>query len=261
LYDRDYFRRPEGGAGVGYGHDYLGDPARRDRLAYAESLLETLAGGWRTAGARCLEAGCATGEFCATLERHGATAIGIDISEAAIREARQRYPRLDFRAGPSEALDAYGEFDAVFAFELIEHLPSPRRFLGAAHAALRPGGRLVVSTPNLACGRRVGYPRWIGFHTSFEHLYFFSPDTLGDLARRAGFRCERWFTGFGDGALPPAAVTARDRVRSGLARLGLLGVARRMKRSLARREPRPIYSEGGEEHTLLAVLRKVDQPV
>ncbi len=84
---------------------------------------------------------------------------------------------------------AVGErrFDAVVAGEIIEHLEDPYRFLRGCRSALRPGGRLVLSTPNplhlpvLACEllgvRRLFYteehrhyllPRWV------ERMLFFS---------------------------------------------------------------------------------------
>ncbi|MDX1393617.1 MAG: class I SAM-dependent methyltransferase [Gemmatimonadota bacterium] len=46
------------------------------------------------------------------------------------------------------------KFDLVVSSELIEHLPSPRAFLGQTRRLLRPGGHLVVSTPNVS--------NWIG---------------------------------------------------------------------------------------------------
>jgi hypothetical protein len=116
-------------------------------------------------------------------------------------------------------------------------------------------GLLVLSTPNLDCGKQTGYASWSGFNSSFEHLYFFSLGSLEDLARKSGFETLQWLTGYGAGLWPQhQSPTRKDFLKSLLANVGLLDLAQRVRRRLL--PPRPIYSPGGRQHNLFVVLRK-----
>ncbi len=73
-----------------------------------------------------------------------------DLDEAAMRKMSEEAP--DYRWVVGDAADlpfGDGEFDAVFAGEIIEHLPDPREGLREWLRVLRPGGVLIMSTPNL----------------------------------------------------------------------------------------------------------------
>ncbi len=87
-------------------------------------------------GARVLEVGCGDGWFVRYLREHGwPEARGIDLCAPADIVG-------DVRAWQTLGLRR-GSFDALAAFEVLEHVD----FLDAAHALLRPGGRLLLSTP------------------------------------------------------------------------------------------------------------------
>ena len=97
-------------------------------------------------GLRVLDFGCMDGVFTIALERAGAHAFGFDVSSAAIAQA------VRFRgsaSGPefSTTPPAEGEFDLVFCNEVIEHIADDREFAGHLMSFLRPGGRLVGTTP------------------------------------------------------------------------------------------------------------------
>lgn len=97
-------------------------------------------------GLRVLDFGCMDGVFTIALERAGARAVGFDVSPAAIAQA------IRFRGaagGPefSTAPPAGGAFDLVFCNEVIEHIEDDRAFAGHLVGFLRPGGRLVGTTP------------------------------------------------------------------------------------------------------------------
>jgi SAM-dependent methyltransferase len=81
-------------------------------------------------------------------------------------------------------------FDAVTMHHVIEHVSDPIATVRSCRRVLRPGGRLVVVTPNLysllhrrfrACWRGLEPPR---------HLYVFSPEALTRCVQRAGLRVE-----------------------------------------------------------------------
>lgn len=253
LYDRAYF---SGGLeGVGYA-DRL-SPGLATRIEYRRLTRERLRiarSAMTLPGSRLLDIGCATGEFAAAAAAAGALATGVDLSEAVVQTAAERYRRVRFLAGGIERLAAAGEsFDVVCGFEVIEHVQSPSAFARDLRSVLRPGGVALLSTPNVAEARTVGLDRWLGFTTSFEHLYFFDPASLAAVVERAGLRLERWYgMGSGVSSPEPGRPTRRRPVRDALTRLHLLELARGI-RSLS--APVSRYASGRSGHSLLAVVR------
>jgi SAM-dependent methyltransferase len=99
---------------------------------------------------RVLDAGCGVGYGSAFLGEFATSVVGVDVSEEAIDYARARYGggNVEFAVGDLERLERRdGEFDAVVAFEVIEHLRHPELFVAEARRLLKPDGVLVVSTP------------------------------------------------------------------------------------------------------------------
>lgn len=121
-------------------------------------------------------------------------------------------------------------FDVVTAFQVFEHLPDPGAELAKLHGLLRPGGLVVIEVPNIATPllRLLG-----GRHRHFveDHLWFFSPRTLGRLLERHGFQpvathfptrrlpLERLLDAWAARYLPPAALRG---LRGLAGRAGLL---------------------------------------
>ncbi|HJR19392.1 MAG TPA: class I SAM-dependent methyltransferase [Actinomycetota bacterium] len=103
----------------------------------------------RIAGMNVLDAGCGEGYGSAMLAEHAASVVGVDLERDVIEHAAERYPNVRFQTGDLATLgfpDA--SFDAVVTFQVIEHMQSPRGFLTECGRVLRPGGLLVLSTPN-----------------------------------------------------------------------------------------------------------------
>jgi SAM-dependent methyltransferase len=186
LYDQSYFSGDREGNGIGYDCNYFSDvgasiptPLRKMfARQYARSAIRTL---------RVLEVGCATGNTLSYFKHAGAQTLGIELSAEAARLARERHG-LDVIEGSVEriALPA-AHFDVVLALEVIEHMLSPLTFLRQCAAALRVGGCLFLSTPNYGAGQRLG-SAWLGFQSSFEHLYFFNTQSLSELAKQCGLQ-------------------------------------------------------------------------
>jgi SAM-dependent methyltransferase len=81
------------------------------------------------------------------------------------------------------------EYDVAASFHVIEHTDSPRRFLQAIAARIRPGGLLVIETPNIhSIPFRLLKSRWRQFIP--EHYFFFDEKTMGKLLEDSGFRVE-----------------------------------------------------------------------
>lgn len=116
-------------------------PERQARYRWASRLA---------AGGRVLDAACGGGWGTAVLAESAAGAVGVDFSPAAIADARRDYGEVaNFQEGDLRRLpfDA-GEFDCVVCFEAIAHVADPEQALDELRRVLRPGGRLLVSTPN-----------------------------------------------------------------------------------------------------------------
>src|SRR5438132_756700 len=77
LYDESYFRKPSASSLCGYS-DYLCDDYRWNMIDQARIRLAALNDIWSPGGKRCLEAGCASGEFCRVLAQSGAVTTGVD---------------------------------------------------------------------------------------------------------------------------------------------------------------------------------------
>jgi SAM-dependent methyltransferase len=254
LYGDGYFRG--GSADIGY-RDYLATdlPTRLELVHLLRERLRIVRTMGALRGRDLLEVGCAGGDFAAVAASAGANVVGIDIAKEMIAVAQQRVPGARFEEADAEAVAASGRtFDIVCAFEVVEHVPEPATFLATVATLTRPGGTLVLSTPNLACGDAIGVDEWLGFKASFEHLYFFSGQTLDRLAERAGFAPVRQY-GLGSGRVESVATASgrRGAVRSVLARFGLLDLARAVR---ARSQRRAAYAEGEVGHNLLATYRR-----
>lgn len=103
---------------------------------------------------RVLDVGCGTGQILVNLRP--TVGVGIDLSEQMIRQARARYADRDdlrFYVMDAEAAASLEEggaegFDVVISSDLLEHVPAWETVVDAMAAACRPGGLIVVSTPN-----------------------------------------------------------------------------------------------------------------
>lgn len=117
-------------------------------------------------GFRALDFGCGAGRSTRFLRRLGFEAIGVDISEPMLVQARQKDPQGDYRQVRDGTLDAVEDlsFDLIlsaFTFDNIPTLEKKVQILQAAKALLSPKGCLVnlVSTP------QIYWHEWLSFST------------------------------------------------------------------------------------------------
>lgn len=144
----------------------------------------------------------------------GSPVVGLDLSPPLARP-----PYDEVIAGDARDLaDVVGDrrFDTVLAGEIVEHLEDPYRFLRGCRSVLRPGGRLILSTPNplhlpvLAC-ELLGVRRF--FYTE-EHLHYLLPRWVERMLAVSGLTpVSRHGVGFplllaGRPTLPAPAITS-----------------------------------------------------
>lgn len=103
---------------------------------------------------RVLELGCAAGHVTRALVEAGCSVVGLEYEEeaaAAAREVAEDVVVTDLfdPENLTKAVDGR-QFDVVYAGDVLEHLTDPAGVLAAGRRALRPGGFVVISLPNVA---------------------------------------------------------------------------------------------------------------
>jgi 2-polyprenyl-3-methyl-5-hydroxy-6-metoxy-1,4-benzoquinol methylase len=148
-------------------------------------------------GKRVLDIGCSSGYLARPLVAAGCTVVGVELDDAAAAAAREVCEQVV--VGDVEVMELPFEpasFDVVLCGDLIEHLRDPGALLARVRPLLRPKGRLVLTTPNVAnwsmrlallAGRWRYTERGILDRT---HTHLFTRNTLVETIEGAGYRIE-----------------------------------------------------------------------
>ncbi len=133
-----------------------------------------------------LDVGCSIGATVAAAERRGWPAYGVDISRTAVEICRRQ--GLNCRHYEGERLPYADEsFDVLTAWHVIEHVSDVTRTLQDWYRVLRPGGLLMLETPDAECWKaRILKDQYAKFWPA-EHLYTFTPRTLTPFLERIGY--------------------------------------------------------------------------
>ncbi len=155
------------------------------RVANAHGLLDLV-----PSGGQLLEIGCACGFLLLAARARGFAVKGVEMSHWASEHARREYG-LDVETGDLEHLHLpEATYDVVVLADVIEHLTDPRRSVREIHRLLRPGGRLLLLTPDAgSLLARVAGTRWWGLLD--DHYFYFSRHTLSRLLEEEGFAVEK----------------------------------------------------------------------
>lgn len=140
-----------------------------------------------------VDVGCGRGDFLARMQSLGWNVLGVEPDPVAAGLARSR--GIDVFVGRlEEAGLAVGIADQVTLNHVLEHVESPADLLKECRRILRPGGRLVIYTPNAeSLGHRCFGRAWRGLEPP-RHLLIFSPHSLQRMLREAGFHSFRLTT-------------------------------------------------------------------
>jgi SAM-dependent methyltransferase len=149
-----------------------------------EVVYERLAS--RCAGRDVLEAGCGEGYGADLIADVARRVIGLDYDESAVAHVRARYPRVEMLHGNLASLPlADGAVDVVVNFQVIEHLWDQGQFVAECLRVLRPGGLLLMSTPN-----RITFSPGRDTPINPFHTRELNAAELTELLTSAGFRIE-----------------------------------------------------------------------
>lgn len=175
------------------GHDAEYAGQAEVRIRNADRLLRLLPP--PAPGAALLDVGCAYGFLLAAARALGYRSVGIEVSQPASEYARQRYGAEVWTGLIEDAPFKSPSFDVVTLVDVIEHLTDPATTLAHVHRLLRPGGWLLILTPDLgsAVARLLGR-HWWGLLD--DHSFYFSRRTLPRFLEAHGFAIEQ-STAFG----------------------------------------------------------------
>jgi len=124
-----------------------------------------------------LDVGCGEGYQTSHFVGHGASIIGVDISQDRLKEAKEKVACVDFVCASSERLPFKNQvFDKVTCLELLEHLWVPSQTIREIKIVLKERGTCIISVPYrqiilttrcIHCGRQT--PLWGHLHMFDEH--------------------------------------------------------------------------------------------
>jgi 2-polyprenyl-3-methyl-5-hydroxy-6-metoxy-1,4-benzoquinol methylase len=155
---------------------FLADPTH-----YERPRIDWILG--RVHGGSLLEIGSADGTVSALLAPRVERLVAVDVCEESVRRVLARgLPNVEARQGLIERIDQTEQFDWVVMSEVLEHLRDPRGVLARVLTWLRPGGAVLLSSPD---------GTWEG--DSIEHLHEFDLESWCQLIVRAGGRNFRVF--------------------------------------------------------------------
>ena len=138
-----------------------------------------------------VDLGCGDGDFVQLLIEQGIQAVGVDKDPVAVEHLRQEnLPIIDADAvGYLETAEA-ASLDGIFAAHLVEHMPYEAVYglMFHAYRTLKPGGRIVLVTPNVR--GLVSHLEMYWMH--FGHVSFYHPRLLCFFLHSVGFDSETW---------------------------------------------------------------------
>jgi ubiquinone/menaquinone biosynthesis C-methylase UbiE len=146
------------------------------RLVHLRAYDEAVA---HASGRDVLDVGCNTGYGTIRFLSVARRVVGVDVSPAAIDAARARSvdgrPEFILTDGPQLPF-ADASFDLVSSFQVLEHVPDAVAYLREIARVTRPGGEVILATPNATIRLDPGMTPWNRFH-----VREYTPSELHDL--------------------------------------------------------------------------------
>ncbi len=147
-----------------------------------------------------LDIGCSSGELMYSAQKLGYDVSGVELNPRTAAIAKANGLKV-FQGTLGEAIFAKGSFDLAHMGDLIEHVPDPRTIIAQTYELLKPGGEIIIVTPNMDCfwarstlwlWKLFGIP-W-SCSTPPHHLWQFSIGNLKKLIEEEGFTVSKvWY--------------------------------------------------------------------
>ncbi len=137
---------------------------------------------------KILDIGCATGIFLNGMKQHGWDCYGVEPSDFASRYAMDRFGLNVYNGYLNDGLFEDNFFDIITLWDVFEHLPEPIETIQTISKMLKPGGLLVITTPNANSWERKIFGRyWSGWDVP-RHYHIFTPQTIQFIMNSQSFR-------------------------------------------------------------------------
>jgi SAM-dependent methyltransferase len=151
-------------------------------------------------GENFIELGCGCGAIISECAPMYVNSVGIDFSDAQSEHIGRQQNWSFIKADLNDVFPIESSWaDCIVANQVIEHIYNPLHFSREVFRCLRPGGRVIVTTPNIRTLKNLwwmltsGYgPRTAGGHTldgewDDGHIHYFTHREIQEIFRAAGF--------------------------------------------------------------------------
>ena len=143
------------------------------RLTYRDILKHVGSALYGNTNVTVLEVGTGSGFLMQILEEKypKANLHGIEFDPRLVQLTRSKVKRAVIVEGNAETFKMERQFDVIVSSQVIEHLFHPQEMLKCVFAHLKPGGKFVMTTPNLGgLGARMMGKRWHGYRADHVAL-------------------------------------------------------------------------------------------
>jgi SAM-dependent methyltransferase len=122
--------------------------------------------------------------------------VGVDIDSVGVERLRSEgYDALYADVSDPPPLDLVARpFDVAIASEIVEHMSCPQHLFSFAHAVLKPGGLLLVTTPNPFAPARIALARRGINRDNVDHAIYAFPAGIAEMSDRTGLMLCQMFT-------------------------------------------------------------------
>jgi len=137
---------------------------------------------------RLLDVGCGSGQYLSIMKSLGWDVKGTEVDQNAAAIARNEYGLDVFVGNLEDAHFPSESFNIITLIHVIEHLYDPIHLLIECRRILKPGGKLILTTPNIeSLGHALFKGDWRGLEIP-RHLMVFSLNSIELCTRKAGFK-------------------------------------------------------------------------
>lgn len=136
---------------------------------------------------KVLDVGCFTADFIELLSLEGADVYGVELQDQAVEIASKKLPGRIFKTDVFGSDWPLAQYDVVTLLGVLEHVLEPIKLLERSKELLKPGGLLLIQTPNSGSvfAKSMG-SLWPPYEP-VEHIHLFSEHALKLALRKVGF--------------------------------------------------------------------------